>query len=41
MIEVDFDVVIIGVGFVGMIVVVYVFCVNLKIVMIECGMLGG
>lgn len=41
MIEIDFDIVIIGVGLVGMIVVVYVLCVNLKIVMIERGILGG
>lgn len=36
-----YDVVIIGVGLVGMIVVVYIFCVNLSILMFECGILGG
>lgn len=36
-----YDVIIIGVGLVGMIVVVYIFCVDLLILMIECGILGG
>lgn len=36
-----YDVIIIGVGFVGMMVVVYILRVNLLILMIERGISGG
>lgn len=36
-----YDVIIIGVGLVGMIVVLYIFCVDLDMLMIECGVFGG
>lgn len=36
-----YDVLIIGLGFVGMMVVIYVKCVNLKVMMFEKGVLGG
>lgn len=36
-----YDVIIIGVGFVGMMVVFYVLWFNFFVLMIECGVFGG